>query len=113
MEHGGTSEYLQEVTQTLELIHQAHEHSDEFVNALVEHELLEQFSLNIDLADGSAHQLLGFYTINEEKLQKLGAEALASFNERGFLMPSYMALASHSCIRSLIDLKNQHAQSAA
>jgi len=113
MEHGGTSEYLQDVTQTLELIHQAHEHSDDYVNALLEHELLEQFSLNIDLNDGSSHQLLGFYTINEEKLQQLDTGTLAAFNEQGFLMPSYMVLASHSCIRGLVDLKNQVVQNAA
>ncbi len=107
MEHGGTSEYLQEVTQNLELIHQAHEHSEKYINALLKHDLLEQFSLNIDLEDGSAHQLLGFYTINEEKLQKLGADDLASFNDQGFLMPSYMVLASHSCIRGLVELKNK------
>ncbi len=107
MDHGGTSEYLQEVTQNLELIHQAHEHSDNYISTLLEHDLLEQFSLNIDLEDGSAHQLLGFYTINEERLQKLSAEVLASFNDQGFLMPSYMVLASHSCIRGLVDLKNQ------
>jgi len=111
LEHGGTSEYLQKVTQNLELIHQAHEHSEKFVNALLEHELLEQFGLDIDLNDGSAHQLLGFYTINEDKLQQLSADTLGAFNEQGYLMPAYMALASHSCIRGLIDLKNAHLKS--
>jgi hypothetical protein len=107
LEHGGSSEYLQEVTETLELIHQAHEHSEKFVTALTEHELLEQFTLNVDLEDGSANQMLGFYTINEEKLQQLSPEILGRLNEQGFLMPTYMTLASHSCIRTLIDHKNQ------
>lgn len=107
LEHGGSSEYLQEVTETLELIHQAHEHSEKFVAALTEYELLEQFSLNVDLKDGSANQLLGFYTINEEKLQQLSPEILGFLNDQGFLMPTYMILASHSCIRTLVDYKNQ------
>lgn len=106
MDHGGTSEYLQEMTQNLELIHQAHEHSESFVDALLENDLLEQFSLDIDLDNGSGHQLLGFYTINEEKLQQLSSSTLASFNKNGFLMPAYMTLASHSSIRNLINLKN-------
>lgn len=105
-EHGGTSEFLQNSTKMLEVIHQSHEHGKAFTEALVEHELLEPFTLEIDLADGSKNQLLGFYTINEEKLQGLGGEALAKLNDKGFLMPIYMVLASHSCIRSLADLKN-------
>ncbi len=107
LEHGGTSNYLQQVTQTLELIHQAHEHSEKFVKALLDHELLEPFSLNVDLEDGSSHQLLGFYTINEQKLQALSGSTMQSFNEYGFLVPAYMILASHSCIRQLISLKNK------
>lgn len=107
MDHGGTSEYLQEVTETLEVIHQAHEHSEKFVKALIENALLESFSLNVDLKDGSAHQMLGFYTINEQKLQQLSAETLSKFNEQGFLMPTYMILASHSCVRDLISIKNE------
>mgnify|MGYP000344535672 CR=1 FL=1 len=108
LEHGGSSEYLQEVTETLELIHQAHTHSEKYINALVENDLIEPFSLNVDLIDGSAHQMLGFYTINENKLQQLSPEILGRLNEQGFLMPTYMALASHTCIRTLIDHKNKH-----
>ena len=106
LEHGGSSEYLQEMSASLELIHQANEHSKRFVDALIEHDLLESFTLNIDLDDGSSNQLLGFYTINEDSVQQLDAESLASLNQNGFLQPIFMVLASHSCLRSLIDRKN-------
>ena len=106
LEHGGSSEYLQKTTGSLELIHQASEHSKRFVEALIEHDLLEAFTLNIELADGSSNQLLGFYTINEQSIQQLSGESLAKLNASGFLQPIFMVLASHSCIRSLIDLKN-------
>ena len=105
-EHGGSSEFLQNATANLELIHQANEHSKRFIDALIEHDLLEAFTLNIDLNDGSSNQLLGFYTINEDSVQQLNAESLAILNAAGFLQPIFMVLASHSCLRSLIERKN-------
>lgn len=105
-EPGGTSEFLQEVTGNLELIHQGNEHSERFVNALIEHDLLESFTLEITLDDGSSNQLIGFYTINEDSLRQLSSGVLGSLNEQGFLQPIFMVLASHSCIRTLVDLKN-------
>jgi hypothetical protein len=106
LEHGGSSKFLQKVTGNLELIHQAHEHSKKFVDALIEHDLLESFTLNIELDNGSANQLMGYYTINEDSVQQLSAESLASLNSQGFLQPIFMVLASHSSIRALIELKN-------
>ena len=107
LEHGGTSEFLQQTTANLELIHQANQHSKEFVAAIIELGLLESVSVNIELLDGSSNQLLGFYTINEDLVQQLSAENLADLNAKGFLQPLFMALASHTCIRSLVDRKNQ------
>lgn len=106
LEHGGTSSFLQEATANLELIHQANEHSKRFVEALISHDLLESVTINIELNDGSSNQLLGYYTINEDSVQQLSAEGLASLNTDGFLQPIFMVLASHSCIRDLIELKN-------
>jgi len=105
-DHGGTTDFLQEISQSLELIHQAHEHSDEFIKALVEHDLLESFTLEIELVDGSKNQLLGFYTIREESVQALSGEILGELNERGFLQPIFMVIASHSCIADLVARKN-------
>lgn len=107
LEHGGTSEFLQEATQSLELIHQAHQHSEKFVNKLIELELLESFTLDIALENGSENQLLGYYTINEEKLQGLDGEVFGALNDEGFLQPLFMIIASHACIRNLVDLKNK------
>lgn len=105
-QQGGTSEFLQKATANLELIHQANAHSEKFVNALIEHDLLESFTLDIELNDGSSNQLLGFYTINEDSVRQLNAGVLGSLNEQGFLLPIFMVLASHSCLRTLVELKN-------
>jgi hypothetical protein len=104
---GSPTEFLQEKMDILERVHQANEHSEKFNRALTEHNLLEPFSLDITLADGSNNQLLGFYTINEEALQTLEGATLQSFTEQGFLMPIFMVLASQSRLRDLVDRKNR------
>ena len=103
---GGTSEFLQKVMGNLELIHQANVHSEKFINALIEHDLLESFTLEIKLNDGSGNQLIGFYTINEDSVRQLSGVALGSLNEQGFLQPIFMAIASLSNLQTLIQLKN-------
>ena len=42
----------------------------------------------------------------EEALAELGGDVLASLNQKGFLLPIYMTIASLSNIRALIDKKN-------
>jgi len=105
-EHGGNSEYLVRMTNNLEMIHAGHKHSEKFIDALLEHDLVEPFSLDITLNDGSNNQLIGFYTISEDKLQALDGATMESFSNQGFLQPIFMLIASHSCIRTLVDLKN-------
>jgi hypothetical protein len=107
LDYGGNTAYLEGVASILEAIHQGYEHGNNFVNSLLEFELLEPFVLDIQLNDGSNNQLQGFYTINEDKLSGLGGEALAKLNNQGYLQPIYMVLASHSNIRTLIDKKNE------
>lgn len=103
---GSPTEFLQNKMNILERVHQANEHAEKFNKALVEHDLLESFSLDITLADGSTNQLLGFYTIKEEALQALDGAVLQRFTEQGFLMPIFMVLASQSRLRDLVNRKN-------
>ncbi len=106
-EHGGMSEFLTQMAANLEMINAAHEHKDKFIQAITELELIELFTLDIPLKDGSKNQLLGLYTINEDKVQDLTGEQMQQLNGQGFLMPLYMIMASHSCIRTLVDKKNE------
>ena len=104
--HGGVSPYLEEANSILNTINEGYQVHQLFIKELVEHELLEPFALDIELNDGSQNRLMGFHTINEETLYGLGGEALADLNGKGFLLPIYMAVASLSNIRDLIDRKN-------
>ena len=112
LEHGGSSEFLVSMTKLLETIQFGHELNTEFIDALVEFDLVESVSMAVTLDDQSKHQLLGYYTINEEKLLKLDGDALAKLHSGRHLESIYMILASLSCFRDLIEKKNQQLESA-
>lgn len=107
MPHGGKTKYLEHVASVLEAIHYGYEHSENFIDMLLELDLLESFSLNIQLNDGSNNQMQGFYTINEDKLSALSGNVLAKLHSKDYLQTIYMVIASHSNIRKLIDEKNK------
>jgi hypothetical protein len=105
-ENGEPSTYLQKSIQMLENLHRGLEHNKGFVRALLKHELLESFTLEITLNDGSKNALQGFYTIAEEKLQTLDSDALGELHASAYLQPIFMALASFARVRTMIDKKN-------
>ncbi len=104
--HGGISEYLERINSILNTINEGYGVHQLFVKELVERDLLESVALDIELNNGSKNRLMGFHTINEDALGELDGEALGSLNEKGFLLPIYMAIASLSNIRTLIHKKN-------
>lgn len=104
--HGGISDYLERVSSVLDTMHGGYDGDRAFMAALVENDLLESFTLDVQLKDGSQNRLAGFYTINEERLRVLGGDVLESLNAKGFLLPVYMAIASLGNIRTLIDKRN-------
>ncbi|MGI2170578.1 SapC family protein [Shewanella sp. MF05960] len=104
--YGGNTPLLDEVGEMLEIIHHGLIDSQRFINVLIEHELLESFTLDIELDNGQKHQMIGFYTINENTLATLPADTLATLHQQGYLQAIYMALASQSTVRDLLNLKN-------
>jgi hypothetical protein len=106
LEHGGYSPYLTRISSMLAFIHNGYQRVAPFITALTQHDLIEPFSADITLNDGSKNRLTGFYTIHEERLKMLRGDDLAALNEQGFLEPIYMQLASLSQFQGLIDRKN-------
>lgn len=104
--HGGISPYLEQINSILNTINEGYDVNQLFLKELEKLNLLESLALDIELNDGSQNRLMGFYAINEDALAELDGDALAGLNEKGFLQPIYMAVASLSSIRSLIDKKN-------
>lgn len=105
--HGGNTEFLERVNSVLLAIHEGLGRASEFIASLVEHDLLESFVLDVELDDGSQHRLVGFYTINEERLGALGGDILEQLSQAGHLQAAYMVIASLSNIRNLIDRQNR------
>jgi hypothetical protein len=106
-EHGGNTEFLERMSSVLLAIHEGIASTQPFVAALLEHELLESFVLDVQLANGSQNRLAGFYAINEERLQGLTSAVLERFHRAGYLQAIHMAIASLSQFRALIERMNK------
>jgi hypothetical protein len=105
--HGGSSDFLERMNSVLLAIHQGLEGTAPFIAALLEHQLLESFVFDVQLADGSQNRLTGFYTIDEERLAGLGGGALEALSRAGHLQAAYMAIASLSNFRALIERQSR------
>jgi len=104
---GGRTPFLDDTANLLEFIYQGVEQNKKLVAAVQEHDLIESVTFDIVLSDGSKNQLFGYHAINEEKLQNLSGATLESFSKDGLLMPIFMALASMTNMRTLIELKTK------
>lgn len=109
--HGGYSPYLESIVELLEYIQYGSELNEQFVDALLQYELLEVVTLEIILKSGEQNNLTGFYTINEDKLAVLEDNSVGELHSKGYLEFIYMVLASHANVRKLItriEAKLQH-----
>jgi hypothetical protein len=106
-DHGQPTPYLEAVIAGLEELDQGYRASSDFYAVLERYELLEPFSLDIELRDGSNHRLVGYHLIDEDKLAALEPGALAELHAAGHLLPIFMALASVSNLSALIARKNR------
>lgn len=105
-ELGEMTEFLESQAAMLEVIYRGNQENALFVKALLDQDLLESVTFEVTLSDGSRNSLLGFYTINEEKVAELDAETLHLMNRNDMLMPLFMVMASTGNIQRLVDLKN-------
>lgn len=105
--HGGQTDVLEQATAVLLAIHQGLQALPAFTDALLAHGLLESFVLDLTDPDGTEGRLAGFYTIHEERLAALAGPALEQLHRAGHLEPIYMAVASLSNLRALIDRRHR------
>ena len=104
---GQPSTYTKQIMKILESIHLGNQSNSDFISEILELDLLESFTLEVTLSDGSKHALSGFYIIKETTLNNLKKDQLASLQKKGYLLPIYMAVASHARMRSLVDKKDK------
>jgi len=105
--HGGTTEFLERITAMLGTLHEGVQSTPAFVGALLEHGLLESFVFDVELDSGAQHRLAGYYTIHEERLAALDGAALERLQRAGHLLPTYMAVASLSRLRELVERRRR------
>ena len=103
---GNASALLEDVAQNLGDLDAAYQVCGLFFEALERHELLEPFALEVPQPDGSHQSLVGFHTINEERLRTLPADVLGELHAAGHLMPLFMAVASVGRFADLIARKS-------
>jgi hypothetical protein len=104
---GAATPYLEQIAERLGDLDQGYRESGAFYEALLAYDLLEPFSLEVTLDDGSVHSLVGFHIIDEAKLSALDADALGALHAADHLMPIFMALASLSQLSALVERKNR------
>ena len=104
---GTPTEFLNQKIALLDKLHRGLQHSNGFVDTLLKHQLLEEITLDIAFQDGSKRSVQGFYTIAEENLFNLQGDVLESLNKAGYLQPIFMAVASLSRVRDVIERRNR------
>ena len=104
---GEPSEFLNQKVALLDKLHRGLQHSVGFIDTLLQHELLEQITLDIAFNNGEKKSLQVFYSIAEERLYQLNGDVLESLNRAGYLQPVFMAVASLSRMRDLIERRNR------
>src|SRR3546814_4690483 len=72
-EDGRATPFLDAIAERLGALDAGFRASGDFFAVLRDHELLEPFTLEVPLDDGSKHSLVGYHIIAEAKLQALHA----------------------------------------
>lgn len=103
---GGQSPYLQHISSVLKAIHEGHQQTQHFVEALQAMALIEAVDLKVQLKDDSKIELTGLYTIQEDNLRTLSVEQVAELHRRGYMEAVYMMVASLQNMTKVIELKN-------
>ncbi|RBD01360.1 peptidase, partial [Xanthomonas oryzae pv. oryzae] len=100
-EHGGTTDFLDRISQVLRTLHDGLAASDAFVERVLRYDLLEPFVFEATLNNGLECRLAGLYVVHEERLRALDEAALLELHRHGDLEPLYMAVASIAQFRHL------------
>lgn len=99
---GQPSALVAGIADMLGALDQGYRMSGDFYAALERHQLIEPFSMDVTLADGTQHRMVGYHLINEDRLRALEPGALAELHAEGHLMPIHMAIVSLGNLAKLV-----------
>lgn len=106
-DQGKATDYLNEMLDLLGQLMSGNNRTEVFIDALLEHELIEQVQLTITLADGQQKRFDGLYNINETKLKALTGPVLEQFHSKGYLQACYLIATSMGNIQKLVTWKKE------
>lgn len=104
--NGEHTPFLVQVSEMLAEIHHAEQALPLYCAVLDELDLIEPFSLEITLIDGTSGKLGGYHTIAEDKLRELNHVNLERLHSTDYLMPTFMIVASTAQFGRLIERRN-------
>jgi hypothetical protein len=104
---GAPTPYLESIANMLGDLDYGWQEGAAFFTAVEAYGLVEPFTLEVTLDDGSIQPLVGYLTIHEERLSSLDGEALAALMAEGHLARIYMVLASLAQFGNLVSRKNR------
>ncbi|KQT31751.1 multidrug transporter [Sphingomonas sp. Leaf412] len=103
---GRATPYFEGVVERLGRLDAGYRAAAAFVTALERYDLLEPLTLEVTLDSGATNRLVGFLSVDEERLRALDAAALGDLHRDGHLLPLFMAVASLGNIGRLVARKN-------
>lgn len=104
---GGNSRYLERIVTILKGIHAGMALGKAMFAAFAALELIEPVKVEIKFNSEEQYDLLGLYTLSEEKLARLDGDALFELNRAGFLQGAFLVIASLNNVKKLIDMKHR------
>lgn len=104
---GATTDYLNNVADILESLHEGLLAADQLLNQLLAYNLLEQLTLKVTFNEYKKYEIPGFYTINTTAFNALADEQITALFRTGGLEKIYSILHSHNRIGALMELKSQ------
>ena len=102
---GSASEATQQASKLITDLLAKEEATDNFINFLVENDLLQATELSVRMGDDGAHKINGIYKVDEEALNTLSDDVVIAMYKRKYFPAIYSHLASLSQINRLVQLK--------
>lgn len=105
-EQGEPSRYLRSILAAFGELTPGMERTRQFIDALVEHRLIEPVEFDLEFDDGTGLQVTGLYTIAQEALRELSDATAVELFRRGYLKLIYLMIASLKQVAVLAQRRN-------
>ena len=105
-EYGQPTRYLQSIIWAFQDLKPGIETTKHFIGRLLELNLIEPVDIEVEFEDGSTHQCVGLYSVNEETLSRLPDVVVVELFRRGYMRLIHMMIISLKQFARLANKKN-------